>query len=725
MPTPFLSSEEYDERAHQLYNEGLYDEALDVLREGLALYPNSVELHIGVGYARLAREEFPWARRSFEQALVLEPDHEDALAGLGETLLKFGQEEAAVRCFNRIFELGYSDDLDLMLQVGRALFREASFRERPALFELALEFFEQAKEQAPESAEAIACIGYAQHRMGDDTSAIQSLRAALQIDGEHAEARIYLANILYDRAEYEGALYHFERTRPDDHWDELGIWRLIELKRSIYKLDENDGELAPWHARLAELGDDTDDLDDALLELDAEGSGARRPTTRGRRTSSRCSAPCSSGLAERDGAAAAQPHQVVGRRRDELRRVVGRDRDPHARRRRTAGSLVDRGLHARPGAPRAHADRHPTPDPRCGEFPAGERARRPAAHRAVTLADAQGARAALGAARAAVGRLDPSRHPDELAADLMDAWSAVEQALRAAVGERGTAGMQLVREARRGQLLTFDQANALAALSAARDRARDTEYRPDAGDLDAARRALAALDASLGAVAVDGAPSAPATGAAPPAPAPLPPLGAMTPTGMRHSALAPPPTPPPLPPLGGRWRALAAAIALLVVLGGAYYWFGGPRRNAVLRRAMAAYEGGNLDSAAADFGRAVVIDPDYALPHVYLARIARRTGHLDAATAELQLALAADPGNFLALREMGAYLFVAGQYELARKFYVRAVAANPDDPAGQGFLGCTLVKLGRIDEGERWITRAGPGVWTRCVSGATPPDTLR
>jgi len=42
MATPFLSAEEYDERAHQLYSEGQYDEALGVLREGLALYPNSV-----------------------------------------------------------------------------------------------------------------------------------------------------------------------------------------------------------------------------------------------------------------------------------------------------------------------------------------------------------------------------------------------------------------------------------------------------------------------------------------------------------------------------------------------------------------------------------------------------------------------------------------------------------------------------------------------------------
>src|SRR5437773_6871072 len=142
MATPFLSSEEYDERAHQLYNEGQYDEALDVLREGLALYPNSVELHIGVGYAQLAREEYAWARGSFEQALVLEPEHEDGLAGLGESLLKVGHDEAAMRCFRRTLELGYADDVDLMLQIGRALFREGSLRDNAPCFESAKDFFE-------------------------------------------------------------------------------------------------------------------------------------------------------------------------------------------------------------------------------------------------------------------------------------------------------------------------------------------------------------------------------------------------------------------------------------------------------------------------------------------------------------------------------------------------------------------------------------------------------
>jgi tetratricopeptide (TPR) repeat protein len=261
MPTPFLSSEEYDERAHQLYNEGQYDDALNVLREGLALYPNAVELHVGIGYARLAREEFAWARKSFEDALVLDPEHEDALAGLGETLLKFGQQPAALKSFRRILELGYRDDIELMLQVGRALFREG-------LIEDSREYFDISVQQVPDSDEAAACVGYAQHRVGEDDKAVATLRRALQLDSDHSEARIYLGNILYDRGEYEAALYHLDRTAPDDHWDELGIWRLVELKKSVYRLADDDPELRPWDARLAELAGDTDDIDEMLSEIE-------------------------------------------------------------------------------------------------------------------------------------------------------------------------------------------------------------------------------------------------------------------------------------------------------------------------------------------------------------------------------------------------------------------------------------------------------------------------
>lgn len=273
MPDPFLSSDEYDERAHQLYNEGKYDEAVAVLKEGLDVYPGSLELHVGLGYARLAREEYAWSRGAFESALRIDPDHEDALAGLGEVLLKLGAREAGLRCFDRVLELGFKDDLDIVLQMGRALFREG-------MLEPARRFFEVGLAAHPDSAEASACVGYAAHRLSDETGALRWLRHALALDPQHGEARIYLANLLYDRGEYEPALAQFEHTRPEDHWDELGIWRLIELKRSIYRLPEGDPELKPWLIRLADLAGEADATDLLLAELEAagpDGTGARDP----------------------------------------------------------------------------------------------------------------------------------------------------------------------------------------------------------------------------------------------------------------------------------------------------------------------------------------------------------------------------------------------------------------------------------------------------------------
>ena len=261
---PFLSSDEYDERAHQLYNEGRYDEAIETLKEGIGLYPHAVELHVGLGYARLAREEFAWARRAFEEAVGLDTDHEDALAGLGEVLLKFGDRAGAVASFDRILGLGFQDDHDLMLQLGRAMFREG-------VLDQARRFFEVALSAHPDSAEAAACAGYAAHRLGDEGGALHWLRRALELDPGQSEARIYLANLLYDRGEYEAALFHLERTEPDDHFDTLAIWRLLELKKSVYRLPDTDPELHPWNKRLDDLTEEAEPEDLLLAEIEAIG----------------------------------------------------------------------------------------------------------------------------------------------------------------------------------------------------------------------------------------------------------------------------------------------------------------------------------------------------------------------------------------------------------------------------------------------------------------------
>jgi len=260
MSDPFLSSDDYAERAHQLYNEGLYEEAIRELREGLGLYPQSVELHVGLAYAELALEEYAWARACFERALAMDPDNEEALAGLGEALLKLGERAQALQCFDRVLTLGFREDHDLMLQIGRALFREGMLRHARGFFELAADHHSN-------SPEAAACLGYAAHRLGDEDAALYWLRRALDLAESHTEARIYLGNLLYDRGEYEACLFHFEQTEPSEHFDELALWRTIELKKSIYRLTDDDPELVPWHLRLAELTAEQDVLDRMLAEI--------------------------------------------------------------------------------------------------------------------------------------------------------------------------------------------------------------------------------------------------------------------------------------------------------------------------------------------------------------------------------------------------------------------------------------------------------------------------
>jgi Flp pilus assembly protein TadD len=262
MATPFLSSEEYDERAHRYYDDGNYEAALETLKEAVLLYPHSVELYVGLGYTRLAREEYVWARQAFERALVLDPEHEDGLVGMGESLLRFGQRAEALRLFGRVREVGCGEDLELLLTMGRALYREHMYDEARSVFDEAVRLH-------PGSAEAAAAYGYALHRLEEEAAAVRQLRRALHLDSEYHEARIYLGHLLYDRGDWAGAGRELERVPPAEHWDALAVWRVIELKRSLQGLEPGAPELGVWERRLEEVEGPHDPVEDLLAEIEA------------------------------------------------------------------------------------------------------------------------------------------------------------------------------------------------------------------------------------------------------------------------------------------------------------------------------------------------------------------------------------------------------------------------------------------------------------------------
>lgn len=394
----------------------------------------------------------------------------------------------------------------------------------------------------------------------------------------------------------------------------------------------------------------------------------------------------------------------------------------------------------------------------------------------------QAALASLNNARTVLAHFDQPRSAEDLAADIIDLWNGVEAALQNLVGNSSLGGQQLIRAARQAEVITLDQAHSLLEFLAARDRANRTSYKPTQADGDAAVDGFKALEGALSGSGTATSSSSKPTptsplqaaytprsrpAAAPPAP-PKPPAqpaspyappsaggGYRVPPAYSGKKMAGPPTielpgafmsegpgsgkTPPSAGGVGRgqvehalaaaesrrrlslpvWIGIAIAALILVVAG--YFLFGRSGGGDNIDAGITAMKNGQNETARGNFAKAVKDDPNAATPHIFLARLARNDGDLATARAELDTALRLEPRNGNALREMGLVLFASRQYDLARRFFVRAVQANPADRATQGYLGCTLMRLNRVQEGTTWISKAGTGPWSACQPAATQP----
>ena len=330
---------------------------------------------------------------------------------------------------------------------------------------------------------------------------------------------------------------------------------------------------------------------------------------------------------------------------------------------------------------------------------------------------------ALNAARPIVARLDVGKNSEDLAADLIEAWNAVETGLRSLVGGSALTGQLLIRELRQRQLLSLEQANALAEFHAARERAARTDYKPTPADVGAARDAFLKLEVGLlGDTASPYAPRSGGTSTPPSRSRSTVPLESTVPTPATSTA-------PVTPARRARpsWLVPLLAVLVLLVLGGiAWFAFAGRSANKSYEEGVTAYKEGRREAAAGAFIKATKDNPNDPMPHVYLSRMAREAGNLATAQQEAVKAVQLGPNNAIALRELASASFAQQNYDAARRFYIRALQIDATDRLSQGYLGCSLVRLGRLDEGVRWIQRAGTGPWTACAPapGSVPVGTM-
>lgn len=264
-PDPW-NYEHYDAEAQRLYDAGDFEQALGLLKEALSQYPDAVELLVSLGYTRLAREEYAWARAAFEEVLRFDPEHEEALAGWGDVLLKLGERAAAFQAFESLIELGYGQDVELMLCAGRSLLREGLLRRAERFFRLALA-------ADPESPDAALDLAFTFYREGDAEGAFYWSRQAVRLDPDLGEARALYGNVLYERGDFQAALAQLETIAAADVPDPTVAWRIIELKRRLRDLPADAEELRPYLLALEELTPDTTPEERLLAEIEAGAGG--------------------------------------------------------------------------------------------------------------------------------------------------------------------------------------------------------------------------------------------------------------------------------------------------------------------------------------------------------------------------------------------------------------------------------------------------------------------
>jgi tetratricopeptide (TPR) repeat protein len=117
----------------------------------------------------------------------------------------------------------------------------------------------------------------------------------------------------------------------------------------------------------------------------------------------------------------------------------------------------------------------------------------------------------------------------------------------------------------------------------------------------------------------------------------------------------------------------------------------------------ALFDAGRVEEAIAQYNQALDLSPEYAEAHTNLAAALARNGRLDDAIAHFTKALELNPANTKARSNLGAMLAQAGRSEEAIPYLRDAAAERPQDAEAQTNLGLALALARRFDEAIRCL----------------------
>ena len=186
-------AEKTSSEGYELYMQGSYDEAIQLLSEGIEKYPDYADLYTNRAMAYFESGDAEAAMEDLSRSLEIEADNPEAYSNRGYIELAYGEYQLAIADFYQAIELrGFFEQEDGLyytyLNLGTALNQIDQHAEALLVYERALEIH-------PEDPELLNAVGLAKRTAGDLEGALETLNKAIELDQHYAYAYINRAGI--------------------------------------------------------------------------------------------------------------------------------------------------------------------------------------------------------------------------------------------------------------------------------------------------------------------------------------------------------------------------------------------------------------------------------------------------------------------------------------------------------------------------------------------------
>ena len=210
----------YENRGLMYTRWGNYDQALETLKEGLSLVPDSVSLIIALGGVYADIDELEQARSHFEQALTLDPDNLSSLFIIFLIWLENESEPDLQETFERIKTFPRSIPFSFFSD----LLEHCSDANESGWVDTILAYLDT---QYQHDDDALVELAFEYKARGYDSKAVSILRRVLSHNSKHITANIRLGSIYYEMGQ----------TRLGKrHWDKAE--RQAKIENDIMSLNE-------------------------------------------------------------------------------------------------------------------------------------------------------------------------------------------------------------------------------------------------------------------------------------------------------------------------------------------------------------------------------------------------------------------------------------------------------------------------------------------------------